>query len=47
MASSPATIFHENLPIGSKVISEGYTDSGNLISLFSFLESRLQRNNGK
>jgi hypothetical protein len=47
------TKFHENLPIGSKVISGGDThtdrETGNFISLHSFLESRLKREpeNGK
>jgi hypothetical protein len=35
--------FHENLPSGSEVISGGQTDTtGDLISLLSFLESRLK-----
>jgi hypothetical protein len=38
------TKFHENLPIGSKVISEGHTDrqTDDLISLLSFFESGLK-----
>jgi hypothetical protein len=38
------TKFHEILPSGSKVISEGHTEtrSGDLISLFSCFESRLK-----
>jgi hypothetical protein len=36
----PPYQFHENLPNGSKVISAGQT--GDLISLLSFLESRLK-----
>jgi hypothetical protein len=39
------TKYHENLPSGSKVISGTYTQTdgqtGDLISLLSFLESRL------
>jgi hypothetical protein len=37
------TKFHENPPIGSEVISGGRTDTqaGDLLSLHSFLESRL------
>jgi hypothetical protein len=44
----PPTKFHENAPIYSKVISGGYagththTHDGDLISLLSFLESRLK-----
>jgi hypothetical protein len=41
-----STKFHENLPIGSKVISGGQTDrqaTGDLISLLSFLESMLKK----
>jgi hypothetical protein len=34
------TIFHENLPSGSKLLV-GYRQTGDLISLVSFLESRL------
>jgi hypothetical protein len=45
------TKFHEKLPSGSKVINEEYTGrlTGDLISLHSFLESRLKmdlRGNG-
>jgi hypothetical protein len=32
----------ENTPIGSKVISVTHTQAGDLISLLSFLESRLK-----
>jgi hypothetical protein len=39
------TKFYENLPSGSDVISGGHTDrqTAYLISLLSFLESRLKR----
>jgi hypothetical protein len=37
------TKFHENLPSGSEVITGGaHKQTGNLIRLFSFLESRLE-----
>jgi hypothetical protein len=42
------TKFNENPPLGSKIISGGHTDrqiygqTGDLISLLSFLESRLK-----
>jgi hypothetical protein len=38
------TKFHKYLPSGSKSISEGHTDrqTGDMISLYSFLESRLK-----
>jgi hypothetical protein len=38
------TKFHETVPSGSEVISGGHKDrqTGDLISLLSFLESRLQ-----
>jgi hypothetical protein len=41
------TKFHENLPSSSKVISGGHTDrqTGDLLSLLSFLRSRLIRPN--
>jgi hypothetical protein len=34
--------FHENLPSGEKFISGGDRQTDDLISLFSFLESRLK-----
>jgi hypothetical protein len=41
--ASPATKFHENPLISSKVISGTHTQAGDLISPFSFLESRLEK----
>jgi hypothetical protein len=39
------TKYHEDLPSSSKVIGEGHRQTGDLISLLSFFESRLKISN--